>query len=151
MGVAAVGLAISAIGTGASILQEREASKEAERAAEFQNAQAEVENRRRRIATIREGRIKRAQIIASGENQGVSGSTGVLGGAGSVQSQTATNVGTFDAQLAASRGGAAAVNRGRRATERAGVSSAIAGVGNQLFNEVGGGYTQLFKDLGFAT
>ena len=141
------GLAVSALGAGAGILGEKEAAKEGERARELGNAQSELENRRRRIATIREGRIKRAQVISAGANQGAGESTGVLGGAGSVTSQTASALGNFTAQQGASKGAAQAGNRAAQATQRAGTAQAIGGVGGDIFTSQGG-YKTLFQNLG---
>ncbi len=143
----AAGLAVSAIGAGIGLVQEARAAKEAERAAEFENARAEVENRQRRIQQIRQGRIQRAQVVQAGETQGVAGSTGVMGGAASIQSQLATNVAAFGQQQAAGEGAARSVSRARRATERAGVAQAVGGAGQDVFQSQGG-YQQLFTNLG---
>lgn len=143
----AAGLAVSAIGTGIGLYQERQASKEAERAAEFQNARTEIENRQRRVQQIREARIQRSQVVQAGENQGVGGSTGVVGGAGSIQSQLAANIGQFTAQGTASAGTARATGKARQATQRAGVAQAVGGFGQDIFQSQGG-YQQLFTNLG---
>lgn len=70
----------------------------AEQRAQFASQQriADIKNARDRANMARQERVARAGVIASGANAGVSQSSGVLGGVGSIGSQGAANVGYFN-------------------------------------------------------
>ena len=95
----ALGLA-SLFFTAVSVVSQLSAGRDSKRIAEGQKktnqaerALAEIRNRRAKVEELRKGRIERARIISAGEASGASKSSGVLGGAGSVQAQTASNIG----------------------------------------------------------
>jgi len=77
--------------------EEKKAAKKAERLekqkTEALQRQQEVQATRERLKTLRESRIRRAQIISQGAGAGIGmASSPVQGGLASLQSQTATNV-----------------------------------------------------------
>lgn len=76
-----------------SIAAQQKGRKEQKRANRVQARSAEIENAAERRRAIAEGNKLRAQTIAQGTNQGVGGGSSTAGAAGSVISQTASNVG----------------------------------------------------------
>ena len=136
--IAAIGLGVSAAGTAASIIQQGKASDAAEKARKRQNALSELQNRRARIQSIREARVKRAAILARGEAAGASDSTGVQGGVASLQGSLGSSIG-FQGQVAsAQRGVASAQGQAVSAANRANTYSAIAELGGTIFSGAGG-------------
>lgn len=90
--------------TAIGIQQQVSASKDARRIADEQKKQgqaeralAEMRNRRAKVEEIRKGRIARASIVSSAETSGAGKSSGALGGASAVTSQTASNIGFLGA------------------------------------------------------
>lgn len=86
-----VGIALGILGIG-SLNEQRKARKEQKKARAIDEKRLKLQSQRQAVEQIRQGQIARAQIIAQGEAQGAGGSSAVIGGAGSVQSQTASNV-----------------------------------------------------------
>ena len=76
--------------------QHAASQQQAERA-RLEQRRADIQNARTVRAAIRQARVARAAIINTGANSGTSGSSGVLGGAGSVQAQLGSNLGYFGA------------------------------------------------------
>ncbi len=97
----AAGLGIASLFlTGISVVNQLQASKlagqQADEQKKIQSADrrlAEIRNRRSKVEELRKGRIARAQILNSAEVGGTSKSSGSLGGASAVQSQTGSNIG----------------------------------------------------------
>lgn len=81
--------------------EEKKAAKKAEKLerqkSEALQRQQEVQATRERLKTLRESRIRRAQIISQGAGAGIGmASSPVQGGLASLQSQTATNIGQIN-------------------------------------------------------
>ena len=55
-----------------------------------------LQSARERREAIRAARLSQANAVMAGENQGVSGSSGVAGGVGSIQSQLNSNLSFLD-------------------------------------------------------
>lgn len=91
--VLAIGVAVTAAGTAVQMSASKKAAKASQRAAEAQRRQEQVAQQRERVKQVREARIKRAQIIQAGENQGAAGSSSVIGGQYSVAQQANQNIG----------------------------------------------------------
>lgn len=86
-----IGLGIA----GAGYVQQASASK---KLATAQKRQSALEAQRARLKTIREARIKRAQIASAAASQGVGQSSGAIGGGGSVLSQASAGLGYIGQQ-----------------------------------------------------
>lgn len=90
-----------------AVQQGRQARKEQRRARQIQQRSQRLQAGRSAIQAVREAQVQRASVIQAGENQGVGGSSAVLGGAGSIQSTTGSNIGfaqqIFGLQQQASR------------------------------------------------
>lgn len=101
MGLAIIGAVVAVVGTVNSVIQQQEAKKNAGRAADEQRktqmeqraaqARQQAEEKRK---MVREERVRRAKILQSSENTGVSGSSGETGALGSLSTQLSTNIGS---------------------------------------------------------
>lgn len=72
--------------------QSRQARKEERRARAIEQRRQRLAATRSAIEQVRQAQIQRAEVIATGEVQGASGSSAVQGGAGAIQSQTGGNI-----------------------------------------------------------
>ena len=141
--IAAIGLGVAAVGTVASIQQQKKAQAAQERAAGYQRAnQAEQSAANEREAAIarrqqiREERIKRAQIIQAAENTGTADSSGEIGALGGMTTTLGSNLGinagmvaqgqriSFNSQMAAD-----SISRAQTYQNRSGFYGQLAGVG----------------------
>jgi hypothetical protein len=86
--LAIASLITSVVGGVASYMQNEKAADAQEEANKDAQARDALRMKRERMETLREGRIRRAAVIAQGANQGVSSSSGVMGGAQSATSQS---------------------------------------------------------------
>lgn len=147
-----IGLATAAVGTIASIVQGRKAAKsqkaaagEQRKARAAQQKIAEIKNLREQRQLIRQGRIKRAEVLQAGVTQtgGVT-STAVAGGAASVTTQTGAGGGFRSAILA----GGGEVNQfletasifesqAISSSNQAATFGAIASLGSSIFTSAG--------------
>lgn len=106
--IALASLAVAAAGGVASYTQQRKASRNQQRAADEQQkvqneqraaqAQQAAAERRRQV---REARVRRAQIIASAENTGTSGSSGAMGALSNISTNLGANIGVNVGSIAA--------------------------------------------------
>jgi len=90
--MATAAVIIASVAVGGSIYssnKKRKAQRDAER---VRQRSAKLQSSRQAIQSVRGAQIARAEIIQSGENQGVANSSAVLGGAGSVTSQSGSNI-----------------------------------------------------------
>lgn len=91
----AVGVGASAL-LGAPVLgslyEGRRSRKMQERAMKIDERRAKLQSMRSSVQQIRQAQMARADILQMGENQGVSGSSGVAGGMASAQSQATGNI-----------------------------------------------------------
>ena len=71
----------------------RKARRQELRAARAQDRINRLREQGEKTQAIREGRIQRGRVLAAGETAGVAGSSAVLGGAASAQSQLGSNLG----------------------------------------------------------
>lgn len=150
--IAAASLAVTAFGTAKSIESQKDARRDARRAADEQrkiqqeqvasNAQAAAQERRQQI---REERVRRAKIIQASMNTGVSGGSGEAGAVSGLATNLSSNLG---ANLGA-------IERGQRTSifaqnaadfsfsaqqnsQRAGAWAQYAGMGMSIFSAAGG-------------
>jgi len=132
--LAVITIAASAYG----IAQQRKQAKAAKKISEQQNRLAELSNRNERIRAIRDARIKRAQMAAIAGSAGVMGSSGFQGGASSLASQLATNIGWQGTQLGVSQNIASLQDDIRQSQTRQATAGAVAGIARSMFGGVGG-------------
>lgn len=144
IGLMVAGLAVSAAGT---VMGAQAQSKELAGRQALSNLQAQNE----RLDQVRQGRIRAAQIVQGGANQGAGESTALTGGVQSVQGQVESNVqqigqqqgivnSIFDAQKS--------YNNSQTVQQ---IGGAVSGLGKTLFDpDVQAGikrtYTNVFGD-----
>jgi len=106
-GVAAVATVISTVaGVGsaaASYRATQEQNKAERRSRDIDRRQAALENARQRRLAIAQRRIQEAEIGQLAENQGVAGSSSVAGARGALLSDTASNIGFANTQVASNQ------------------------------------------------
>lgn len=132
MGIVAAVTAVA--GTAASVLSSQQQASAQKKQIEAQRRMADIENARQRREAVRQARIARASVVAQGETQGVSGSTGVAGGVAGIQGQEAYNL-SF-------------LNQMQNLNQQAAVFSqqaADAGAMSQMFGQVA---STAYKDFG---
>jgi len=88
-----IAIAASATTTAYSIDQNQKAKAEQKKQQQIQRAGNLAQQQEERRRQIREERIKRARILQSAENTGTAGSSGELGGIGSLATQLSNNIG----------------------------------------------------------
>jgi len=81
-----------------SLSESRKARKDTKRARAVQAKSTKLQSARSAVQSIRQAQISRANVIQQGENQGVGGSSAVAGGAGSITTQSGSNI-AFAQQL----------------------------------------------------
>lgn len=60
---------------------------------QIEQKRSRLEQSRQAVQTLRQSQVERAKLLQLGANRGVSESSGVQGGLGSIQSQTGANIG----------------------------------------------------------
>ena len=75
-----------------SLQEGRRSRKMQEKAVKVDEKRSKLQAMRSSVQQIRQAQIQRAEIAQMGENQGVSGSSGVAGGMASAQSQATSNI-----------------------------------------------------------
>lgn len=91
-------LAVTAVTTAGSVVTQTQAASAQRKAGQAQRRQEALAAAVQRRQQIKAGRQAQALAIQAGENQGVSGSSGVEGGVGSIKSQMASNLSFLDRQ-----------------------------------------------------
>lgn len=88
--------ATAVVATGASIYEGEQANSQQKKAQNYQRQQNDLQAARQQRDAVRQARIAAATAVQAGANQGVSNSSAVQGGVGSIQSQTNDNVSFLD-------------------------------------------------------
>lgn len=164
MGLEVAAVVVAGIGAATAVygaVEQRKAGKEAAAAAsrsaaeqrlQFQSQQriADIRNARERAQIARQQRIQRGKIAATGANTGTSGSSGVVGGMASVDTQAATNLGVFGAIEANQTDIISSQIRGGQAQAQQIQAQADMASGQAMFNlgstifQAGGGFKTIF-------
>lgn len=111
-------------------------------ASAIQGAQNQVQGTQSRRQRIREGRIRRAQIIAASENQGTSASSGQLGAVGALETNLSGLIGTSLGESKANDG----INRNtQRAADFTSQSNTIGAWTNVIQSGLGG-FSSIFDN-----
>lgn len=101
--VSIVGLAVSGAGTLQQMKAQKDQAKASEKAEKAREKQADLEASRQRRKIARDSQRRRAEVLASGTNQGAQQSSGVIGG---IQQTTAeASMATRDVNEAQEYGG----------------------------------------------
>jgi len=140
--------AISAAATAYSGVQQSKAAKKQTQAqgeaADAQGRAANVEAQQARIAQVREARIRRGQVVASGTNAGMGvGTSGIGGATGSISSQMGSNIGSINQQQTFADETSAALQKSTDAGVNAQKWQMIGNFSQSIFNQ-SGGFTTIF-------
>lgn len=94
--IAAVGLAIGAVGAGLQYDAQQDITKAAKRGEALRKKQLELDATRQRRKEVRNMLLERGRITNAAASQGALGSSGQIGGAGSAESTAASNINEID-------------------------------------------------------
>ena len=142
-GITVVSLISSLLGA----KSKRKGEKAQQRALNLKLRQDELGAARSRRNIVREGRIKHAQVIAGAEASGSATSSGALGAAQSVRSQTSGELGFFDKFMDFERQiGRESVAAGK-AFSKANMWSTIGAISSGA-SDITGGWTDIFSSSG---
>lgn len=139
MGAGAIAaLVIAVVGTTASIVQQRKATKAQERARRAQEGLQREQNRQERLQVERRARAARASITAGAEAAGAAGGSGPIGGVASVDSQLASNFSFLNSQANLSSFASAQLQEAANRSASAGTSQALGNLGFSVFSSLPG-------------
>lgn len=142
-----IGLIVAAAGAVASYSAQQDAKQAAQRSAEEQRkaqaeqkAQAAQKSAMERRQQIREERVKRARVLQSAQNTGVSGSSGEIGAIGALSTNLGNNIGiNIGREASNNRASIFAQNaadfnfESASASQSAGMYSQLSGIGMNIF------------------
>jgi hypothetical protein len=128
----AAALAVSAVGTAASISSSQKAAKATNNQIRSQQEIADNENMRTRINSIRATRIAAAQTAQMSTNQGVGGSSSAAGALAAVTGQGNADRSFLDRQLALGRQSFGYATQANKFNARAQMWSSVASTSLQL-------------------
>jgi hypothetical protein len=137
-GAAVIGAGAAVYGTVESVKNQKKAAKEAKKANRFQRQMTELQSARQRIDALRQGRQAGALAQQQSANQGMEGSSIGEGGAGSIYSQTASNLSFLGQYGYFADQATSALQKSANASGRAGMWQSIAGLGAQVYSASGG-------------
>ena len=150
--LAAIGLAVSAGGAVMQASAQSDAKKAQRNAAEEQRkvraeekAQLAAKAANERRQQIREERVRRAQVIQSSENTGVSGSSGEMGATANLATQLGANIGYNVGAIASAnkatqyaQNSADFLGSAQNSMSRANTWGSVGGLGTSIFSSSGG-------------
>lgn len=145
--IAIGGLVLSGVSTVAGMSAQSDSARAQRRAQEYQRRMDELRQNRERRQAIREQRIKTAQVIQAGANQGAVTSSAVQGGSGSLQSQLSSNLSFLDSMGRNANLASQANQQALNASSRAQNFGAMAGLGGTIFSAAGGFGTIFNRDI----
>jgi len=145
MGIEAAVFGLASIaGKVAESKQQKRAAKKEKKAQRVQQAITEAQAQRERREAIQQQQQQQAQLANQGVLQGVGGSSGVQGGIGSIGTQTASNIGFQQGQLAGQQQISDLSQSAADARGQGALFGALGGVAQQGFQDAGG-FRQVFK------
>lgn len=101
-------------------------------------AQQQIQQRRSQRQSVREERIRRAQIMQASESTGVAGSSSEAGALGALGTMSATNRANVQGGTLAAQGITRASQRAADAQQSSNMWGTIGGVGGSIFTAAGG-------------
>ena len=101
--VAVAAVAVAGASAYESNKQAKAAAKKEEEASEVASAEQAAQQAAQTRSQIREERVRRAQILQSSENTGVTGSSGALGATGALQTTVGSNLAAASRQANSAR------------------------------------------------
>lgn len=92
-----------------------------------------LQSARERRDAIKAARLSQAQAVMAGENQGVSGSSGVAGGVGSIQSQLNSNLSFLDRSNTLTDMASQQIGYANKFTQKARTGEAVGNLAQTIF------------------
>jgi hypothetical protein len=135
--IAAAGLAISAVGTVATISSQNKMQKAQANQYKFERQIQTNRSTRERRDAIRAARLTQGALVQTGENQGASGTSSALGGMGSITSQLNSNLSFLDTNTKLADRAGTAAGDARKAAAAASNWNGVTQLGMQIFNNSG--------------
>lgn len=132
--MAIIGAAAMVVGTIGAFKSEKKAAKAAKQANQFERQKASLQSARQKMEAVREGRRALAEVQQNAENQGVSGSSVGQGGAGSVYSQTNSNLSFLDRYGYYSDQASKFLQKSADAKAQAGMWQSVAAAGEKVLD-----------------
>lgn len=139
--VAVVALAVTAAASYEQSRQAKAAAKDRREAASITRAEQAAQQNQSRRQQVREERVRRAQILQSAQNTGVSQSSGELGATSALGSLISGNLASMSRQNNSVQGIGAANQSAADADLRGAQWGAIAGFSSSVFGAALGGIT----------
>ena len=136
--IAAVGVGVAAVGTVASIKNQKKMLKEQQKATRFERQKNQLQNTRQKIEAVRQTRLALGQATQNAENQGVAFSSSAQGGQGSIVSQGNANLSFLDQYGFLTDQAQDALGRAATYQSNASMWSSVAGLGSSMFQMAGG-------------
>ena len=137
--IAAIALGLGAVSAYKQSQAAGEAADAQKEANEAQSRAASIEAQKARVQQVREARIRRAQVLASGTNSGLGfGSSGIGGAVGSISSQMGENIGTINTQQTFAQATSSALQKSADAQVDAQKWQMIGEFSKSIFTQQGG-------------
>lgn len=142
----AVTAAVAAVvGTTASVVGQAKSASAQREAGRISSAQQRIEDRNTRREQARQERIRRAQILQSGEALGTTGSSTESGAISSLSTQVSANSARLEGQSTAAQAITAQNQNAANAQVVGTLGRGVQTLGSQAFSEAGG-FDELFKE-----
>jgi len=133
---------IAGVGAATSVQQQRQASKQQEKASRSQKRLEEFKAARAKRKQVRQQRVLQAQLEQQAVATGTTGSSGVAGGIAGVQQQTASNIANIGVQQSFGRSISGRLQKAADFRSNAATAQAIGSVATTFAGSKG------FEDLG---
>lgn len=121
-------IATALVGTGASIDASKQSARRQKRATEINSNIQQGTEREKTQQTLREKNIRKARILASAENTGTTGSSGLIGAIGGLETRTESNAAFNRSQTLANIEIGNLNQQAADASTRANTAGAVAGL-----------------------
>jgi uncharacterized membrane protein YebE (DUF533 family) len=133
--ILAIGSLVVAAGSAyMSYKQNQQAANAQKKAGQVQQAEQTAQKQNEIRNQVRQDRIKRAQILQSSQNSGVSMSSGSIGSQGALGTQIGTNIGQISRNASSMQGVSFFNQQSADASSRAATFGQVAGLATSGFN-----------------
>lgn len=121
-----------------ALYMQSKAYEEQKKASRFEQAANDIRAQKERIQTIRQARIKRAQVASMAEATGTSASSGAAGAAASISSQVASGLSTNSSMQSLSQGYSQSQRKAASYLQKANIFQAGANLSTDIAKTMGG-------------
>lgn len=131
-------LVVTTLATGYQAYSANKSAKAQRRGQRIEQRRADIANARERRATVRAGRVARAQVEAQAATSGVGGSSTTAGAVSGIQQQLGSNLSFLDQNQQLSARSTAANLDAAKWMSKANTAGAVAEVAGGVFSRTGG-------------